>query len=73
MLVALEDDGAVRPQGTLTRKQAASFLGMNDTEFALRLIWDSSFPKPVQGTFREADVLAWMRAQRVGAASKSGH
>jgi predicted DNA-binding transcriptional regulator AlpA len=71
MLVALKDDGVVRPQGTLTRKQAANFLGMNDTEFALRLIWDSAFPKPVQGTFRQADILAWMRAQRAGAANKS--
>jgi predicted DNA-binding transcriptional regulator AlpA len=59
--VALEDD-VVPPDGTLTRKQAATMLGMNDTEFALRLIWDAAFPKPVGGAFREADVLAWMKA-----------
>jgi predicted DNA-binding transcriptional regulator AlpA len=70
MVVALKDDGIVRPDATLTRKEAANFLGMNDTEFALRLIWDSVFPKPLQGTFREADILAWMQAQQAGAARK---
>jgi predicted DNA-binding transcriptional regulator AlpA len=63
--VALKDDGVIRRDGTLTRKQAVNFLGMNDTEFALRLVWDSEFPKAVQGgSFREADIVAWMNAQR---------
>jgi predicted DNA-binding transcriptional regulator AlpA len=61
--VARKDDGIVRPDDVLTRKQAAHILGMNDTEFALRLIWDAAFPKPVEGAFREADILAWMKAQ----------
>jgi predicted DNA-binding transcriptional regulator AlpA len=64
--VALKQDGVVRPDGTLTRKQAANLLGMNDTEFALRLIWDSRFPKPVRGAFRAADVRAWRKRQRTG-------
>ena len=51
--MALKQDGIVRP-GALTRKEAANLLGMNDTEFALRLIWDSRFPEPVQGVFRAA-------------------
>ena len=61
--MALKQDGVVRPDGTLTRKEAANLLGMSDTEFALRLIWDSRFPKPRDGAFRAADVLAWMKAQ----------
>ena len=32
----------------LTRKEAANLLGMNDTEFGLRLIWDSAFPKQIR-------------------------
>lgn len=64
--MALKHDGAVRPDATLTRKAAANLLGMNDTEFALRLIWDSRFPKPVQGTFRSADIRAWLKKQRAG-------
>jgi len=47
--VALRHDGSVRPQGMLTRKEAANLLGMNDTEFGLRLIWDSAFPKQIRG------------------------
>ncbi len=51
--------------GTLTRKQAVNILGMSDTEFALRLIWDSKFPKPVEpGLYRSADIVEWMDAQR---------
>ena len=47
--------------GTLTRKQAVKFLGMSDTEFALRLLWDSKFPKPVEpGLYRSADIVEWM-------------
>ena len=68
--MALKHEGVVRLDGTLTRKEAASLLGMNDTEFALRLIWDSSFPKPVQGAFRPADVRAWLKRRRTGAAKK---
>jgi hypothetical protein len=68
--VALKDD-LVRVDRTLTRKQAVTILGMNDTEFALRLIWDSAFPKPLAGAFREADLLAWKNAQRAGARNKS--
>lgn len=65
--MALKDDGAIRRDGTLNRKQAVSLLGMNDTEFALRLVWDSNFPKAVAGgCFREADIVAWMNAQRGG-------
>jgi hypothetical protein len=56
-------DDDVRPDDAFTRKQAANFLGMTDTEFALRLIWDSTFPKPVQGAFRAADIVVWMNAQ----------
>lgn len=62
--MALKQGGAVRPDGTLTRKEAANLLGMNDTEFALRLIWDSRFPKPVDGVFRAAAVRAWRKKQR---------
>jgi hypothetical protein len=62
--VALKHAGAVRPDGRLTRKEAASLLGMNDTEFALRLIWDSAFPKPLRGAFRAADIHAWRKKQR---------
>jgi hypothetical protein len=69
--VAVKDDGVVCTDRTLTRKQAVGILGMNDTEFALRLIWDSAFPKPLAGAFREADLLAWKNAQRVGARNKS--
>jgi predicted DNA-binding transcriptional regulator AlpA len=62
MTVALRNDGVIRLDGTITRKQAVNILGMNDTEFALRMIWDSEFPKVVQGgSFREADVVAWMK------------
>ena len=68
--MALKQDGVVRPDGTLTRKEAANILGMNDTEFALRLIWDSAFPKPVKGAFRPADVRAWLKRQRAGATRK---
>jgi hypothetical protein len=68
--VALKQGGVVRPDGTLTRKEAANLLGMNDTEFALRLIWDSRFPKPVDGVFRAAAVRAWLKAQRPAAAKK---
>ena len=64
--MALKQDGVVRPDGTLTRKEAANLLGMNDTEFALRLIWDSRFPKPVRGAFRAAAVRAWLKKQRAG-------
>jgi hypothetical protein len=52
--------GVTRWDATLTRKQAVDFLGMNDTEFALRLIWDAEFPKTENGSFRAADVVAWM-------------
>ena len=70
--MALKADGIVRSDRTLTRKQAVNILGMNDTEFALRLIWDSAFPKPVAGAaFREADLIAWNKAQRRGARNKS--
>ena len=58
--------GVVGPDRTLTRKEAANLLGMNDTEFALRLIWDSAFPKPVRGAFRAADVRGWLKKQRAG-------
>ena len=68
--MALKQGGVGRAAGTLTRKDAASLLGMNDTEFALRLIWDSAFPKPVEGAFRAADVRAWLKKQRTGAAKR---
>jgi predicted DNA-binding transcriptional regulator AlpA len=55
----------------LTRKQAVHLLGMDDAEFALRMVWDSNFPKPVRGIFYEADIVAWMKAQQTGAANKS--
>jgi hypothetical protein len=44
---------------------------MNDAEFALRLVWDAKFPKPVAGKFREADIVAWMKAQPAGSTNKS--
>jgi hypothetical protein len=47
------------------------FLGMNDTEFALRLIWDAEFPKTEDGSFRAADVVAWMDAWRAGASKRA--
>jgi hypothetical protein len=62
--LAAPHDGATWPHGTLTRKQAVDYLGMNDTEFALRLIWDAGFPKTEDGSFRAADVVAWMDACR---------
>jgi len=71
LAVALKNEVVVRADRTLTRKQAVTILGMNDTEFALRLIWDSAFPKPLAGAFREADLLAWKNAQRAGARNKS--
>jgi predicted DNA-binding transcriptional regulator AlpA len=59
--VALKDDRVIRPDRTLTRKQAVNILGMNDTEFALRLIWDAEFPQAIHGgSFHEADLVAWM-------------
>ena len=49
----------------LSRKRAVNVLGMSDTEFALRMIWDARFPKPDKnGRFREAEVITWMRVQR---------
>jgi predicted DNA-binding transcriptional regulator AlpA len=54
----------------LTRKEAANLLGMNDTEFALRLIWDSAFPKQIRGAFRAADIRAWLKTQRRGGPRK---
>ncbi|MBV8753238.1 MAG: hypothetical protein JO328_10325 [Hyphomicrobiales bacterium] len=68
--MAPKQGDAVRPDGTLTRKEAASLLGMNDTEFALRLIWDSAFPKPAQGAFRDADIRAWLKKQPAGAGKR---
>ncbi len=70
--MALKDHDIVRPGGALTRKQAVNILGMNDTEFALRLIWDSAFPKPLaEGAFCAAELLAWKKGQRAGARKKS--
>jgi hypothetical protein len=63
--------GVARRDATLTRKQAVDFLGMNDTEFALRLIWDAEFPKTENGSFRAADVVAWMQARRGGAPKRA--
>jgi hypothetical protein len=63
--------GVTRRGATLTRKQAVDFLGMNDTEFALRLIWDAEFPKTENGSFRAADVVAWMHARRAGAPKRT--
>jgi hypothetical protein len=67
---AFADDAIIRLAGTLTRKQAVDFLGMNDTEFALRLIWDAKFPKTENGSFRAADVVAWMNT-RTGAPKRA--
>jgi hypothetical protein len=69
--VTPSESSAVLSGVGLTRKQAVSLLGMNDAEFALRLVWDAKFPKPVGGTFREADIVAWMKAQPAGAVAKS--
>ena len=68
--VASADDEVARRGAILTRKQAVDFLGMNDTEFALRLIWDAEFPKTENGSFRAADVVAWMHA-RAGAPKRA--
>ena len=68
--MAVKNDSVVRPDGILTRKEAAQILGLTDTEFALRLIWDSTFPKPVQGAFRAAAVRAWLKKQRAGAGKR---
>jgi len=69
--VALKDDGVGHKEGTIRRKQAVNILGMSDTEFALRLIWDAAFPKALaNGAFREADVVAWKNGQRTGGAKK---
>ena len=49
---------------SLTRGDAAMLLGMSDTEFALQLIWDLDFPRPLDsGFYRLGDILAWMDAQ----------
>jgi hypothetical protein len=69
--LASQDDEVARRDGTLTRKQAVDFLGMNDTEFALRLIWDAEFPKTQDGSFRAADVVAWMDAWQAGAPKRA--
>jgi predicted DNA-binding transcriptional regulator AlpA len=69
--VASRESSVVSPAAGLTRKQAVSLLGMNDAEFALRLVWDAKFPKPVAGKFREADIVAWMKAQPAGSTNKS--
>jgi hypothetical protein len=69
--VTRADDEIVRGDGMLTRKQAVNFLGMNDTEFALRLIWDAEFPKAEGGSFRATEVVAWMRAWRTGAPGRA--
>jgi predicted DNA-binding transcriptional regulator AlpA len=56
----------------LSRKQAVSALCMSDTEFALRMVWDTKFPKPAHdGSFREADIVAWMNAHRAVETKKS--
>jgi predicted DNA-binding transcriptional regulator AlpA len=50
---------------TLSRKQAVNVLGITDAEFALRMVWDAQFPKPIQdGSFRAANIVAWMDAQK---------
>jgi hypothetical protein len=69
--VALAKDDVIRRGGTLTRKQAVDFLGMNDIEFALRVIWDAQFPKTENGSFRAADVVAWMEASRASASKRA--
>jgi hypothetical protein len=69
--VASADDGIVQENGMLTRKQAVDFLGMNDIEFALRVIWDAQFPKTENGSFRAADVVAWMEASRASASKRA--
>ena len=49
------------------RSEAATLLGLNDTEFALRLIWDADFPKALDsGLYRLADILAWKDAHVLG-------
>ena len=68
---AATDNEIIHIAGTLTRRQAVDFLGMNDTEFALRLIWDAEFPKTENGSFRAADVVAWMNAWRAGALKRA--
>ena len=69
--VASADDKVTGRNATLTRKQAVDFLGMNDIEFALRVIWDAQFPKTENGSFRAADVVAWMEATRAGASKRA--
>ena len=69
--VASADDNVTWRHATLTRKQAVDFLGMNDIEFALRVIWDAQFPKTENGSFRAADVVAWMQAARAGASKRA--
>ena len=69
--LASANNEIIRLAGTLTRKQAVDFLGMDDTEFALRLIWDAEFPKTENGSFRAADVAAWMHARRASAAKRA--
>jgi hypothetical protein len=69
--VTSADDKLIRRDATLTRKQAVDFLGMNDIEFALRVIWDARFPKTENGSFRAADVVAWMEAARADASKRT--
>jgi hypothetical protein len=37
----------------VTRKEAANLLGMNDTEFGLRLIWIPPFPSRSRAGFAQ--------------------
>ena len=69
--VAPTIDEVTREDGLLTRKQAVNLLGMNDTEFALRLIWDAEFPKVRGGSFRAAEVVAWRHARQASASKRA--
>jgi predicted DNA-binding transcriptional regulator AlpA len=63
MTTEAEDFAQAPIDEVLTRSEAAALLGISDTEFALRMIWDGDFPGPLAGgRYRLADILAWREA-----------
>ena len=60
MTTEAEDFAQAPLVDVVSRSEAAALLGISDTEFALRMIWDADFPGPLDGgRYRLADILAW--------------
>jgi hypothetical protein len=63
MTTEAEDFAQASIDDVVARSEAAALLGMSDTEFALRMIWDGDFPWPLDsGLYRLTDILAWKEA-----------